>query len=256
MRFIGYGVCLMMLTAAASPAATLSASEPTHLPPPVPAWMQEAMSSGVFQKGHPDVRGQQKGLRFYQQGRFATARQAFETGARFGDKASQAMIAQMYWRGEGVDTNRVRGYVWMDLAAERGYPVFLIEREKMWRQLSEAERTLAAAIGPGIHAEFGDEAAKPRLAREMRLGRFRTLTGSRAGYDAGVRVAQQRADGSYDFRGTSTGGNIGSSSVATYHKPDYWNERRYWQIQDRMWHAIPTGEVVVHPVEQAAESPR
>ncbi len=60
----------------------------------------------------------------------------FLRAARYADKPSQAMIAQMLWNGDGVPVDRVMAYVWADLAAERGYPAFIATREKFWSELN------------------------------------------------------------------------------------------------------------------------
>lgn len=213
------------------------------------AWLQNAMSSGVFLAYHPDVRGQQHGIRYYRERRYDMAYRYFEMGARYSDKASQAMLAQMHWRGEGAMPDKAKAYAWMDLAAERGYPVFLAEREKMWNQLTDNERDEALGIGRYLLTRYGDDVARPRLAQKMRAGRFRTVTGSRAGYDAGVRTLSPNTDGSYS-KGTK-GFVTGHGSFRAAHLDDrLWHPERYWQIQDRIWDKMPTGEVIVHPLEQ------
>lgn len=208
----------------------------------LPAWMDAAMSEGVFQAYHPDIRWQQRGIRHYRQQRFDAARRAFLEGANYADKASQAMLAQMYWRGEGVEQDPARAYAWMDLAAERGYPVFLVEREKMWRMLDRSDQGRAVQIGSDLYANYGDDIAKPRLVRLLKVGKIRTFTGSHAGYDAGIRVATRRADGSFDLSTTST---------ASYLHPRFWSPKRYWQTIDNIWHDLPTGEVIVHPPQES-----
>ena len=70
-----------------------------------------------FLAAHPDLRWRAEGVR-----------------------ASQAMIAAMYWDGTGVVRDRPIAYAWMDLAAERMYHDFLLYREAYWNALDAGER--------------------------------------------------------------------------------------------------------------------
>jgi tetratricopeptide (TPR) repeat protein len=207
--------------------------------PAMPAWLDSVLSSGTFQAHHPDIRNQQRGLAYYRQRRHDEALAAFRRAAHYADKASQALLAQMHWRGEGVPADRALAYAWMDLAAERGYPIFLVEREKYWAALTEAEQARAVEVGRGLYERYGDDVAKPRLARVMRLGQWRSMTGSRTGYDAGIRVAQPGADGSLD---------PSSTARADVYDARYWHPESYWALQDRIWIGLPRGEVIVQPL--------
>src|SRR3546814_13111981 len=82
------------------------------------------------------------------------------------------MYALMVGQGEGGITDRAQAYAWMDLAAERGYPELLAQREQFWRALSSDERARAREIGESLYATYGDAVAKHRLERELRRGRF------------------------------------------------------------------------------------
>jgi TPR repeat protein len=197
------------------------------------------LASGTFQAHHPDIRNQQRGLDYYRQRRFGEALDAFRRGAHYADKASQALLAQMHWRGEGLAADRALAYAWMDLAAERGYPIFLVEREKYWAALTADEQARAIEVGRGLYERYGDDVAKPRLARVMRLGQWRSMTGSRTGYDAGIRVAQPGADGSLD---------PASTARADVYDARYWHPESYWALQDRIWIGLPRGEVIVQPL--------
>lgn len=211
--------------------------------PAMPAWLETVLASGAFQAHHPDIRNQQRGLDYYRQRRHGQALDAFRRGAHYADKASQAMLSQMHWRGEGTAADRAQGYAWMDLAAERGYPIFLIEREKLWAQLSADEQARAIEVGRGLYERYGDDVAKPRLARVMRVGQWRSMTGSRTGYDAGIRVAQPGANGSLD---------PSSTARADVYDDRYWHPESYWSLQDRIWIGLPRGEVIVQPIQQDA----
>ena len=61
---------------------------------------------------------------------FEKALRYFRRSSFFADKPSQGMVAEMYWKGEGTPRDPVQAYVWMDLAAERGYRGFIGLREQ------------------------------------------------------------------------------------------------------------------------------
>src|SRR3546814_613891 len=71
-----------------------------------------------FLSSHPDMRWRREGLYSYNQEEYDIAMDQFLRAARYADKPSQAMIAEMYWKGIGVPRDRELGYAWMDWAAE------------------------------------------------------------------------------------------------------------------------------------------
>src|SRR5690606_14310750 len=73
------------------------------------------MSSEGFLDAHPDLKYRQAGLKAYEEGDHAEAMNLFRRAARFADKPSQGMIAEMLWRGEGIEQDRPSAYAWMDL---------------------------------------------------------------------------------------------------------------------------------------------
>ncbi|HWS25001.1 MAG TPA: hypothetical protein VN259_00380, partial [Xanthomonadales bacterium] len=103
---------------------------------PAPEAPHAVATSEGFLQYHPDLRWRKIGLERYEQGKFDVALDAFVRSSRYADKGSQAMVAEMYWKGEGTDVDRARAYAWMDLAAERGYKDFLAVREHYWASLN------------------------------------------------------------------------------------------------------------------------
>src|SRR5690606_37219363 len=93
------------------------------------------MITAGFLKAHPDLRYRLHGLEKYKERDFDDALKFFRRAAFYADKPSQGMVAEMYWRGEGVEQDRALAYAWMDLAAERGYRGFLGLRERYWNAL-------------------------------------------------------------------------------------------------------------------------
>lgn len=150
------------------------------------------LQSQEFLVHHPDLRFRRLGLEARQRGRDEEARAQFRQAARYGDKLSQAALADMLWNGQGGPADRALGYAWMDLAAERGTEWLLVQRERYWQALSADERVRAVREGQALYAEFGDPAATPRLERELRAGSLQQ-TGSRTGWN-GAMSSQGRGD--------------------------------------------------------------
>lgn len=137
------------------------------------------------------------GIEAQREGRVPQAHAYFLRAARLADKLSQAAIAEHYWTGNGVDPDRVLGYIWMDLAAERGTPALIGLRESYWQSLSGDERARVPVVGPALYAVYGDVAAQPRQAREQRRERYR-IVGSRLGWDSNVDVCEGVRRDAYD----------------------------------------------------------
>lgn len=160
--------------------------------PPADAYETIVLQSHEFLVYHPDLRFRGLGMQARERGRLEEARNDFRNAARYGDKLSQAALADMLWNGQGGPADRALGYAWMDLAAERGTEWLVVQRERFWEALSADERERAVREGRALYAEFGDPAATPRLERELRAGSMRQ-TGSRAGWNGAMR-SQGRGD--------------------------------------------------------------
>lgn len=150
---------------------------------------QEVVRTQVFLRHHPDVRWRLDGLAEMERGNVRIALAHFHRAARFGDKVAQGIIAEAYWLGRGTAKDRPLAYAWMDLAAERGYPMLVGKREHYWAALSDQDRSRAIEVGQAVYEEFGDAAAIPRLDAEIDKGR-RLITGSRAGNGSYTRSFQ------------------------------------------------------------------
>lgn len=173
--------------------------------------------------------------------KFDDALRFFRRAGFFADKPSQAMVAEMYWNGVGVEADRSLAYVWMDLAAERGYVGFIRLREKYWNALSDAERARALAEGKAIYARFGDAAAKPRYEAELRRGKKR-IVGSRTGFNNGVKIEVPGPAGSQTIDGSK------------FYDERYWDAKKYWAWQDAIWAKPHSGKVTVGEVEVVERS--
>ena len=191
--------------------------------------------------GHRDQLFRRYAFIAYQRGDRDDARRHFETAARYGDKPSQLALAMLHLNGYGVTRDPARAYAYADLAAERGYPAYLLHREAIWASLDEQGRERAIQIGKGLYRENGDAVAKPRHALRLR----QSLTGSIAkhpsarGYLIVTDVQRCRfqtvaeACTYYDF----------------FDGPDF-DPDRYWQVQDGPW-MHPDGIVDVGPLRKS-----
>ncbi len=203
--------------------------------PPDPVSDPLLITAG-FLSHHQDIKYRLLGLESQKKRLFKDAFRYFRRASFFADKPSQGMVAEMYWKGEGVVRDPVMAYVWMDLAAERGYAGFLGLREQYWKSLNEAERTRAIEAGQEVYAYFGDAAAKPRYERELREGR-RNVTGSRTGYAANVEIQIPGPGGSQSIQGSK------------FYDSRYWDAKKYWAWQDKIWMKPKIGRVGIGEIE-------
>lgn len=196
------------------------------------------MSSEGFLDAHPDLKYRQQGLKAWEKGDYEAALKLFKRSARFADKPSQGMVAEMLWRGEGVAQNRSEAYAWMDLAAERKYRPMLIQREIYWEALNEQERAAAIEIGKPLYEEYGDAVAQKRLEIKMRQAKKKTA-GTRTGFVGNVTINIPTPGGNFTIDG------------ASYYHPDYWEPAKYWAWQEKGWKDPPRGMVDVGPLTSA-----
>ena len=205
------------------------------------AEVDPAVLTEGFLGAHPDLRWRLEGLRAYEAKDYQTALTRLLRAARHADKPAQAIIAEMHWRGLGVPQDRALGYAWMDIAAERLYPAFLSHREAYWEALTPAEREDAITRGQAVLAEYGDDAAKPRLEAVLRREK-RKVTGSRVGFVGTLTIIP--------FTGPMAGTGM-TLAGQEYYADKYWEPKAYWAHQDQVWNAPLRGRVVVGDVQKA-----
>ena len=218
---------------------------------------QQVLSEPDIVWAHPDLRYRELGTDAYNNGNKKRALGMLQEAARYGDKPSQAMIAAMYWSGDGVEVDRPRAYAWMDLAADRGYHDLIVQRELYWNRLSETEREKALKIGQEVYAEYSDEQGRRRLA--LQLGRGgRRITGSHAGY-----VGSGMASGAYSSLMTldrASGAHLDLDAnrfnLQDLYGSTLWNADEYLSLKDRQWQMKGPlrGNVEVGPLEVARPS--
>lgn len=215
---------------------------------------QEFFNSGGFNAAHPDVYWRRMAIHELDRGRDDLARSYLRRAARFADKASQAMLAEMLWTGRGGEHDRPQAYAWMDLAAERGYTVFVVKREEYWTALSNAEQDEAIRVGRDLYDEYADAVAKERLDRKL-VRAQRMVAGSRVGAISGnLMVLLPDADGLSSGSASRSGGlmNMGLRMMGTdYYAPEYWQPNAYWAREDAVWRNPKLGVVTVQDPQAA-----
>lgn len=194
------------------------------------------LASPGFLYYHPDLRHRKLGVEAHERADYAEATEQFLKAARYADKASQGMLAEIHWLGRGGPVQRPQAYVWMDLAAERGSPFFVARREAYWHAMGADEQADALRIGEAMYAEYGDAVAQPRIESKLRKGRMAS-TGSRV-YPLSQLIISLR---------TQTGDTVRTRGHEYYH-PDLWMADDYFAWQDREWARPQTGIVDVGPL--------
>jgi hypothetical protein len=208
---------------------------------PEPASTDELVMTSVgFLSYHPDLRFRLLGLGEYREGNYVEAMTYFRRAARYADKPSQGMIAEMLWKGLGTPVDRPAAYVWMDLASERAYKMMLVQREKYWAEMTESERARALEIGDALHAEYSDSAAKPRLDQKLRQGK-RKVTGSRTGFVGNLKISIPGPNGSRNIDGSD------------FYDEKFWNTNLYLRMQDGDWKEFGEGRVDIGEIQSAGE---
>lgn len=193
-------------------------------------------NSPTFISQHPDLLHRLRGLEAYNKLRYSEAFFNFKRAAKYADKPSQGMMAEMLWKGEGVPVDKIRAYAWIDIAAERGYPTMVLSREKMWSLLSEEERKQAAIVGLELYKYYGDDVAKKRLENVLRRER-NNITGSRLGFVGYVTITIDTPSGPQTVDGEF------------YYQDKFWKPAEYWKWQDTAWKNPAVGTVNIGPIE-------
>lgn len=182
----------------------------------------------------PGFQSYQQGIRDYNEGRLFSARHYFLVAARYGDKVAQYNLGVMYFNGEGLPPDRVRGWAWFDLAAERGYPQMVETALDAWDLLSEGDREAATAFRAELAEEFGDAVVVPRVARMMERLR-RNPTGSRTGHVSGMLQI-------YDRSGTQRSGE-------EFYAEERWDYNEIVRIETQLFEQLARGRVTIGEFE-------
>lgn len=172
----------------------------------------QVISTDAFLAAHPDLKFMLEGSRQLAEKDYKRAAWSFDRAGYYGDKMSQAALAELYWDGRGVPRDRPKAYAIADMAAQRLNNVYLLAlRERYWEQLSESEQRTALEISGPIVERFSDEYTTPRLKRAMRSGQ---QTG--------------RPKGSGSMLSSIIAYNIDGTSVEI--RPDVFYAEKFWDV--------------------------
>ncbi len=200
-----------------------------------PAFGSESGAAGTtifnynnYADNAPGTEFLERGNRFYRQGDYDAAVGNFQLASHWGDKMGQFNLGLLYVNGQGVERNPLRGWAWIELAAERGYPHYRQVADGIWGQFEPKHRKIARRIlEDELRPEYGDEVAIERTSREMkRRLRKNTSGGSRVGANRVVYV-EDRA------------GNLISGHQ--YFHPDRWDFEKIIQFETRLIKAVKGG---------------
>lgn len=226
------------LLAGATPAATDDTAAA-----PMSILIDPDMLMAGFANNHPDLFYRRNALEDLANGRHTRGVRRLTRAAYYGDKPAQALMAEILWNGShDQKMDRPTAYAWMDLAAERGYPELLVQREAYWKALNSTERQQALAVGEQIYARYGDDTAQPRLARRLRQ-ELRSVTGSRTGFAGNTTILALQPNGSSIRRAAASGqfeGDNIAPAVAIpgskYYAQTWWRPELYFKTQDLTWY--------------------
>lgn len=227
MRTIGYvlGVFLQLVVTAAG-AAQVDGKEAA-----IDREDQKVMGTYAFLYAHPDLRYRIEGWKAFDGGRFEDAIAHFTRAASFGDKLSQAMLAEMAWKGQGQDLNRPLAYAWADLSAERGYRQFVLLREQYWSQLTADERKRTIEAGQPLLPLYSDAVTQVALQEHLRNAR-RDMASGRYNRGADVMVP-------------GPGRLLTLIRGHDFYAEKFWNPKRYREWTDAVWMDPPEENVDV-----------
>lgn len=197
---------------------------------------------------HPNEVARLDAVEAYGEGRMAQALARFRAAASYGDKYSQYRLALMHWYGDGTAPDPVQAYIWADLAAERDYPALLPVRDEIWSKLDAAQREQALRVGAEFYARYGDDVTRPRMARQLRIGRSH-ITGSHAGIDYGVNVTVP-SDGPMVEDALRVGHGLN-----TYWADYRWNPALYWANEDAVFGKGTVRALPLTPIHDLTTEP-
>lgn len=124
------------------------------------------------------------GVRAFNKNQYRFAAEMYRVAASWAYKPAEYNLGVMYFRGQGVATNRPLGAAWMVLAAERGSAWYTRARNLMVTDLSDTEFARTDALWKKLRSTYGDAVALTRA--KARWNEVRTeMTGSHVGGIAG-----------------------------------------------------------------------
>lgn len=223
-----FRITFALLLLPAAPALAESAT--TQAPPSVDE--MSVIQSDAYLNSHPDLKFRALGEKALSSGNASLAYNYFIRAGHYADKLSMAAASELLWEGEGVEMNRPLAYAWMDIAAERGTPLFVGKREHYWRQLDPQQQKQAVEVGTELMDKYGDAAAKPRLERLLRQERLRA-SGSHLGSPTGpLKICITGSSARLNKGNTVSCERLVEGS--TFYQEKFWKPGPYWAWQDAM----------------------
>lgn len=201
----------------------------------------ELSGSEAFLRYHPDLRWRREGVKSFDAGNYVDALAQLKRAARYGDKPSQGLVAEMYWKGTGVEQDKALAYAWMDLAAQRNYKTFTAMRELYWAGLNADEQKRAISVGKDVYGEYGDDVAVPRINSLLRKAK-KDVTGSRVGFVGNMTMQVRTENGEWaTIRGDE------------FYKDQFWEPELYAQWKDEFFENPFGGTVDVGELRRTEE---
>lgn len=130
--------------------------------------------------GRPGLYYFDLGAQAFKKGDYRHAVDMYKVAASWAYKPAEYNLGLMYFRGQGVATDRARGAAWMVLAAERGIPLYVKARDLMITALSKAEFQRTDEVWNQLKPTYGDAVALRRAKARWAQVKSAT-TGSRLG---------------------------------------------------------------------------
>ncbi|WP_442683347.1 hypothetical protein ACSBPQ_01590 [Stenotrophomonas sp. JC08] len=140
------------------------------------------------------------GHKYWESGKYESARQMLELAAGWGNKAAQRALGVAYFNGDGLTEDRPLGLAWLALAAERKEPAAAMLYNSALARTSVDEQRTAVRMLVQLRERYADDVAAlradnrfQRTLREMSsnpvYGRGKCLPGS-GGLPPGAAFAQ------------------------------------------------------------------
>lgn len=201
-----------------------------------------------YAQNAPGTQFLERGNMFFRQGDYDAAVGNFRLAAHWADKLAQFNLGMMYVNGDGVERDPLRGWAWIKLSAERGYPKNAAVAADIRNQFTDEHRKVAKEIlEKELKPSYGDEVAIPRTSNEMKRMLARdTSGGSRVGVNRAIYVTGR--DGTF-------------VSGDQFFRDELWNFEKIIQFETRLHKAIGDGNVILRDFqtledgESAPQSP-
>lgn len=189
-----------------------------------------------YAKNAPGTQFLERGNMFFRQGDYEAAVGNYRLAAHWADKLAQFNLGMLYVNGDGVDRDPLRGWAWIKLSAERGYPKNVAVARDIWDQFNDEHRKVAKRIlEEELEPEYGDEVAVPRTANEMKRMLARNTSG-------GSRVGANRVRYVTGRDGTFVSGD-------QFFRDALWDFEQIVAFETRLHKAIGTGNVILRDFE-------